>query len=419
MTSSAGTWRVLRHPPFRNLWLGQLVSAIGDYFYFLAVPIAVNRMTGGSTLAVGLATISFFLPQILFGLFAGVLVDRWDRRRTMIATDLFRAFVVLGALLVYLTDQLWIFYLVSFLISTASRFFFPAQMAVIPLIVEEEDLLAANGLNQVTMTAGMLIGPALAGLLIGSVGEPVAFVADAISYLFSAAMIFTIRVPRTNGVSVAEGQSTQVLWEDLKRGLRFLFSNRTLVGLVISVAVVQLGVGAINVLWVPFLDRYFGAGPWEMGLVDALQGVGMALGGIAVGALSDRFEKRWIGAVGIAVIGLAIAGMGVSPALILIFLFAVLIGLALTPAQAALTTVLQMVVPDALMGRVNGAFGTFVTTASLVSMAVAAVLGDLIGLRVLYTVAGLIVALAGGLTLSLVEEPGTAAISVHNLPEAP
>ncbi|HUW13040.1 MAG TPA: MFS transporter, partial [Anaerolineae bacterium] len=126
---------------FRLLWLGQIIARLGDNFYWLALLITVNEMTG-STLAMGFTTISLALPQLLLGLPAGVLVDRFDRRKVMIASDLLRSGLILFCLLVDGPEQVWIFYVVGFLMSAIGVFFIPARQAVTPLLVGEEDLLS-------------------------------------------------------------------------------------------------------------------------------------------------------------------------------------------------------------------------------------------------------------------------------------
>jgi len=120
--------RLFANKNFTALWLGQMISFVGDYFYWLAVPIMVERLTG-SALMVGLSVITTALPMLFLGPVAGVFVDRWDRKRTMIAADVLRALLVLPCLLVRTPDQVWIYYVVGFLMSCVSRFFFPAQNA--------------------------------------------------------------------------------------------------------------------------------------------------------------------------------------------------------------------------------------------------------------------------------------------------
>ncbi len=230
------------------LWLGQTISFIGDYFYWLAIPIMVERLTG-SALQVGLSIMASALPVLLLGPVAGVFVDRWDRKRTMIVADLLRALLVLACLLVQTPDQVWIYYVVGFLMSCISRFFFPARGAALPLIVtDKSDLLAANGLMQIVETVGLLAGPALAGFTIGLWGSQAAFVVDSASFLVSAAAILIMTVPHTTAgrQAAAGGQHGSGVERDA-RGRDLLFGSRTMVGVLLCLSVVQLGLGAVNV----------------------------------------------------------------------------------------------------------------------------------------------------------------------------
>ena len=245
---------LLRNRSFVALWLGQTISFVGDYFYWLAIPIMVERLTG-SALQVGLSVIASTLPFLLLGPLAGVFVDRWDRKRTMIISDLLRGLLVLACLLVQTSDQVWIYYTVAFLMSCVSRFFFPAQNAVLPLIVTgEDDLLSANGLMQIVQTAGFLLGPALAGFSIGLWGPQVAFTIDSASFFVSAVGILFMTVPNIRGDKQATGRQrpvrgqTATVWTEMRDGMSYLFGNRTMVGILVCLSVVQLGVGSIHVV---------------------------------------------------------------------------------------------------------------------------------------------------------------------------
>ena len=437
--------RLFRNRNFVALWLGQTVSFIGDYFYFLAIPIMVERLTG-SALQVGLAVIASALPMLLLGPVAGVFVDRWDRKRTMIISDLLRALLVLLCLLVRTPDQVWIYYVVAFLMSCVSRFFFPAQNAALPLIVPDKDeLLTANGLMQIVQTAGLLIGPALAGFSIGLWGAQVAFLADSATYLVSAVAITTMTIPTLGGApSEAGGSRTTVerqatggqlaaVWSEMREGVVYLFGNRTMVGILLCLAVVQLGIGAIHVIWVPFMQRTFGLGAEGLGAVDTAQGLGMALGGVALGFAAGRFRKKDMAAWSIVFIGGMIALMGLAPAFSLVDLipgleveaamaemtvgqrllhmplallaYSLLLGIALVPAQSALMTMMQLAVPDVKRGRVGSAMNALTTAAGLISMAAAAAAGEVVELRKIYVVAGLITSAAGLLGLLVLREP--------------
>jgi DHA3 family macrolide efflux protein-like MFS transporter len=425
--------RLIRNRSFVALWIGQTVSFVGDYFYFLAIPIMVERLTG-SALAVGLSVIASALPMLLLGPIAGVFVDRWDRKRTMIIADVLRGLLVLTCLLVQTSEQVWIYYVVGFLMSCVSRFFFPAQNAVLPLIVrEEDDLLAANGLMQIVQIAGFLVGPAMAGFSIGIWGERVAFLVDSATYFVSALAITTITVPRTTHGAQQQGGRVSAVMSEMWDGVVYLFGNRTMVGVLICLAVVQLGVGAMNVIWVPFMRRTFGLGPEGLGAVDTAQGIGMAIGGLSLGFFASRIEKRKLAGWMIIFIGGTIALVGLAPPFslanvipgvnvevnpaeltvgqrllhmpLLLLLYSVFLGMALVPAQSAVMTMMQLAVPDLKRGRVGSALNALTTAAGLLSMAIASGLGEVIELRMIYVAAGLIVSAAGIVGLFVLEEP--------------
>jgi MFS family permease len=328
----------------------------------------------------------------------------------------------------------WIYYVVGFLMSCVSRFFFPAQNAILPLIVrDKDDLLAANGLMQIVQTAGFLIGPALAGFSIGLWGAQVAFLVDSVTFLVSAAAITTMAVPRTTAEQPVQDRSLSSVWAEMREGIVYLFGNRTMVGVLLCLSVVQLGVGAIHVIWVPFMQRTFGVGAEGLGAVDASQGLGMTLGAVVVGFLAARFTRKNLAGWSIAFIGgmialvglappfslanllpgiqtdVAMAGMTVGQRLLhmplLLLVYSFLLGVALVPAQSSLMTMMQLAVPDLKRGRVGSALNALTTAAGLVSMAVAAAAGEVVALRLIYVVAGLITLVAGLLGLLVLREP--------------
>jgi MFS family permease len=403
----------------------------------------VERLTG-SALQVGLSVMASALPMLVLGPVAGVFVDRWDRKRTMIAADLLRGLLVLVCLSVKTADQVWIYYIVAFLMSSVSRFFFPAQNAVLPLIVRDRDhLLAANGLMQVVQTAGLLIGPALAGFAIGFWGAQIAFLVDSATFFVSAEAIVLMTVPRTTaGRQAPAGSQLAAVRTEMREGVTYLFGNRIMVGVLLCLAVVQLGLGAMNVIWVPFMQRVFGLGPEGLGAVDAAQGVGMAVGGVMLGFVTARFSKRKLAGWTIVFIGAMLAFIGISPAYslaslnpalpqglaqaemsvgqrllympLLVLLASFLVGVALVPAQSTLTTMMQLAVPDLKRGRVGSALNALTTAAGLVSMVAAAALGEIVALRSIYVVSGVVVAAGGLVGLVVLQEPPLPA-GVHDL----
>lgn len=397
---------LFRNRSFAALWLGQTVSFLGDYFYFLAIPIMVNRLTG-SALLVGIATISEALPVLLLGPLAGVFVDRWDRKTTMIVSNVLRGLLVLLLLLVKTPDQVWIFYLVGFTMSCVSRFFFPAQNAALPLIVTDpQDLLSANGLMQAVMTVGLLAGPALAGFTIGLWGSWVAFVFDSASFFISTAFILTMTIPKSEYRPAAAGtHPLQAVVDEMKEGVIFLFKSPVLAPMMVGMMVAYFSIGAVNVAWVPYLQRTFNIGAEGLGIVDSAQGVGMLAGGLSLGFLAARFKKIPMVVAGLALMGLFFVGMGVAPTFGFIIAMSLGIGLALVPVQSVIATIMQVAVPDEKRGRVGSAVNALAMAAGLVSMSAAAVFGDRFGLRNVYIACGLINGLSGLLALWFGREP--------------
>ncbi len=184
-----------RNRSFRQLWLGQVVSQMGDWFNTIALYTIILKLTGSGR-DVGLLLVARFVPSFLFGPISGVVADRFSRQKIMIVSDLLRALVVLGFLFVRRADQLWIIYVLTVFQLGLSTFFEPAKTAAIPSIVEDRELVAANAISSVTWSAMLTIGAAIGGMITGWFGTDVAFVLDAATYLLSAALIASIRVPK-------------------------------------------------------------------------------------------------------------------------------------------------------------------------------------------------------------------------------
>jgi MFS transporter, DHA3 family, macrolide efflux protein len=398
---------LFRNRHFMALWIGQIVSAVGDYFFWLAMSLAVRRLTG-STAIMGVAMVAVALPNLLLGPLAGVMVDRWDRRKTMIASDLARTLIVLLCLAVHTRQMVWLLILVGFLQSVFSQFFLPARGAALPLIVGKENLLSANGLMQTTMIASLIAGPGLAGITIQYCGLHSSFVVDSLSFLVSALSIASITVPHTQS---DHQQTFSAVREELRVGLTFLFTNRTLIGLMIALSLVQLGAGSLQVIWIPYLQTAFGIGPAGLGLADAVHGVGMVIGGLGVGLIFARFRKVTVSAVGLVVAGVSIFMIGQAHLFMWVLVWMVILGVMVPVISSALGTILQLVVPNDKLGRVGGAVNAVITAAGIVSMQAAGMLGQSVNLRWVYAGAGVLVLLGGLITPALVQEPTDAKLA--------
>jgi MFS family permease len=396
---------VLRNRDFLALWLGQIISQVGDSFTFLALLITVNRLTG-STVAMGLMMISLTLPQLLFSFLAGVVVDRVDRKWLMVTSDLLRGFCVLAFLTVRSAEQVYVLYIVGFLLSSVGVFFSPAKTAMIPRIIKDDQrLLSANALSQTIRVVALLIGPALAGFAIAWLGATVAFVVDSLTYFVSALAIVSIR---TSGRTADESRvGVSMVWRRLAEGFSYTLHNSTILGIIVTLLVGFLGIGAIEVLFVPYLQGEFGAGAEGVGFVQAAQGLGMLVGSVIVGNLAARFRLTRIIAWTIALLGIAIVACGLASRFMIIPMTTFIAGLSLAPLNASLSTLMQVTVPDDKLGRVGSVVDTTVTVSYLVSMGGAAFLADALGIRAVFVGAGLVTVLSLLPALTMMREPGT------------
>src|SRR5437867_11935096 len=180
--------------PFRFLWLGQVVSQMGDWFDTIAVYTIVLRLTGSGR-SVALIMVARFLPSFIMGPLSGVVADRFSRRTIMITADLLRALVVLGFLLVRRPDQMWLVYVLTVFQLAFSAFFEPAKTAAIPSIVSDRELLPANAIASVTWSAMLTLGAAIGGLVAGWFGTNAAFVLDSLTFVASAILIGSVSFP--------------------------------------------------------------------------------------------------------------------------------------------------------------------------------------------------------------------------------
>lgn len=401
---------ILRNRNFRNLWLGQIVSQMGDYFAFLAIMVVVGSFSqnvGETTAQVSGVMIASTLPRLLFGVLAGVFVDRWDRRITMLVSDLIRPALSLAMIPAFMSKNLWLMYALAFAMSAVGTFFNPAKGALIPKMVPADQLMAANSLSQTSQTLAFVAGPALAGAtfyLLGAGNEWMAFVLDAVSFAISAFAIWMIRMPKEDTKPVSEisteGSAVGRVAKELAVGLRALAFNKVVATLTVVFGVTMLGIGALNVLWVSFLKSEYGFTDsaelgWRFATIDIAFFSGMVLASVFVGNfMSNRPPKDFVvwGLIGAGVITIPIGYLGNYWMIVASMFF---IGLAVAPINTGTMTLMQIVVPNHQLGRVGGGMGTVADTASLASMGLAGLLGAAIGIPLVFLLAGALCAIAG------------------------
>jgi MFS family permease len=379
-----------RNASFLLLWAGQFVSQMGDRLAALAFPWLVYRSTG-SALGTGAVFALYSLPYVLFGAFAGVLVDRFDKRRLMIAVDVLRAVLVLAVPLVA-TRSLPAVFVLSFAIATAGVFFEPAKLAMVPEIVTPGRLLRANSLLATSENLTEILGWAFAGALLASVSTSVAFRLDAVTFAISAAALLLMRYRAP--VCAAAELTAHAFWDELREGLHFLARDRGLRANTTMIVVCVAGLGAAYPLTFLFAVNVLDGGAGAFGALEAIVGAGFLLGSLALVALASRVRKGRVMIAGLAVMGASLALVATTGSVLVAALPFAIFGTANAIVLIAVDTYLQQVVPHGMRGRVLGTRFTLTQGTYAVSVLVAGALAGVVDVRVLFVAAGAIVALS-------------------------
>ena len=310
-------WRLVRdNANFRNLWIGQIVSLLGDWFNLIASATLIAVLTGSGAAVGGLFVVRMIAP-FLVAPFAGVLADRVNRKHLLIATDLVRGVVVLGFFLVREPGDVWLLYALTAVQLGISGFFFPPRNALLPDLVDRADLGAANALSSATWSVMLALGTALGGFVAGGFGVTVAFAVDALTFFVSALFILRIVYAPPAALSAQDHKSggfENPLGQYIE-GLRYLRGHRDVMVYAVQKAIVSLLVwGSFQVLQVTIAEQVFVIGEGGgigLGFIFAVSGIGTGLGPIFVRWLTgDRdgplrratILNYLVAAVGIAMI---------------------------------------------------------------------------------------------------------------------
>jgi MFS family permease len=356
---------------FRLLYIGQTISQLGDWFNTVAVYALLLDLTGSAT-AVAWMLIVQMLPIALVGPVAGVVVDRLNRRRIMMAADILRGCLIFGLLFVRRADQIWIAYVVTALTVAAQAFFEPARTATIPNITSAEELLPANALSSATWSAMLAIGASLGGLVSAVFGRNLAFVINALSFFASAVFIGSTRYdatpaprPQLHGLMELSGI------RDLVDGLRYIRRHSHVAALMLVKAGWGAGAGILLLLTI-FGQRVFPIGSTSaagIGILYGARGIGAALGPIMLRWILGQKPAALRRTIGPAyfIVGIFYAALAGAPVLPLAALCVLLAHFGGSILWVFSTVLLQMEVPDQFRGRVFAAELALVTLTSSIS----------------------------------------------------
>jgi Na+/melibiose symporter-like transporter len=406
------------HRDLRLVLSAGLVSMVGDWILRIGLMYRVFVLTN-STIVSAILMLSSFVPQLLLGSVAGVFVDRWDRRRTMVVSNLLLAVGLLPLLLVHDASRVWIVFVVVFVESTIAQFFVPAEQALLPRLVPDDRLVTANALNGQTRDLSRLIGSAIGGVVAAVGGIIAVTLVDAASFLVCAAMIAGLRTSGRvdaphplaaagHGVDASYGQGAEAshghgsdpggaeqpavaaahrltaLRDEWLDGLRLVAHHRVLRLLAIFLLVTSTGEGIMSTLFAPFVQKVLHGSSQAFGVVVAVQAVGGIVGGLVAAAIGHRVSAARLlgvaavvfGAIDLAIFLYPLGYVAVWPAVVGM----VAVGLPAALMLAGFMTLFQRTTVDSHRGRVFGAFGAAEGVAVMVGTLGGGLLAQFVGI---------------------------------------
>jgi MFS family permease len=358
------------------LWIATVVSVFGDFLAIFAIIALVTFNLHGSATEVAMVLVSFMAPFAIVSPFAGVFVDRWNVKRTMIASDLIRGVLVLALLFV---RDLNLIYAILFTMSIVSTFFVPAQQVAVRLITPMAGLMAVNGLMSQAQQGSLIIAPAVAGELVQLAGANSCFLYDSFSFFFSAALVMTLTIERER--SAASGSA---MLDSMRQGFRFIFTHSTISFVILCMTSGMFAMRCFGALLSIYVRDILHSTSAAFGLLNTLIGIGMIVGTQLLTRFARHIRQQklvvyGVGGMGVAVLMTAVFGAMGSTA-------AGMLGLGFCAAAIFITatTLIQQETPPELMGRVMSCLMCLMAGSQVVAMLGAGPIAEKTGVPILY-----------------------------------
>ncbi len=397
------------------LWQGQLVSAVGDMVYQVALGFWVLAFTG-STAVMGLVIAAGFIPRALISPFAGVLVDRANRKLLLVLMDFIRGVAVLIVALAAFGGWLNVPIIVTaaVIIGLCAAFFDPSVTSTIPSIAKREHLVQVNSLFAINQTGAGIIGNALGGILFAALGAPVLFLINGVSYLVSSFTELFMSIP-----AVVQQEKDFRFFTDMKQGLKFIFAHQGMVVLMISVFSLNFLLSLSGILFLPYFDQRADLGPEPFGFAMAILSAASLMGFLTLIVKKIPRGKQFpFFAVSTSLFVLARMSLFSFENLYLIFLQFALFGFSVSIINSLIGAAGQLMVPEHLRGKVFGFLGAMGTGLMPLGMALGGVLAEYFPIPVIQLSTGILVGL--GFIPTLVNREFRRMVNQEfNLPEDP
>lgn len=363
---------------FFLFWLGQAVSIFGNLLLSLALPIMTYNITGRRT-TLGLTIMLQAIPVVLAGPFSGALIDRWNKKKTIVIADILRALLLIPLIIVKGRSLLYVIYAVSFSSSLVGIFFEPAFAAAMPKIAGRENVLKANSLIQTIVSIVKLIAPLLGTALYTLLGTGILIGIDILTFIVSIVTMLLINTDLSTMGS--ENISFKAIKEDIASGIRYISARRKIAIILTASLFLAFFNGIMNVQLLPYVKDVLNAGNQGYGIVVAIQGGGQIIGSIIIGLFGKKMDRGKLCALcfwGIAFVTIPYTNVKTFAMLLP---FACLMGFFMTGMFIGINTLIQTTVDESFMGRVDNSFSILLQAGMLVTTLASGILSDRYGVR--------------------------------------
>lgn len=401
---------LLRDKNFSLLWFSQIISNFGDRLNQMALIGLIYARTPGSTIELAKLLSFTIIPVFIVGPVAGIYVDRWNRKYTMVSCDLLRGLLVLliPVSITYFRSMVPVYVLV-FIIFSITRFFLPSKLSIIPDIIHKDRLLLANSLTSTTMMIATMIGFGCGGIIVAQLGAKGGFYVDSATYFISAVMVSFVALrikERMNILSPSEKLSLiikKTVIGDIKEGLRYLKNNRDIKMVASTMFLMMAGVGSIYIIIIVFVQEALRSSTEHLGFLAMLLGTGLFLGSLAYGRFGAALSKKKVINFGLGSTGLLIVifsvGIRTYPSFLAAALLSVILGIFASPIVVSSNTLLHEVMADRMRGRVFSLLEIIMHIGFVMFMVLTSLAAEYIRKDLILVMIGLIFSMIGFLKL--------------------
>lgn len=404
--------KILKNRNFFLLWLGQIISQMGDRLGQMALIAFVYLRSPGSTLQIAKILSFTIIPVFIIGPLAGVYVDRWDRRRTMYICDFMRSLLVLAIpLFLFYSKNLAPIYLIIFIAFSIGRFFVPAKLSIIPDLVANRDLLIANSLVNTSGMIAAVLGFGISGVLVERLGAKSGFYLNSLTFLVSGAFIFLISkkfIAQTSleevGKEIVEVISKSV-FQEVKEGILYFIQKKDIRFTAGIIFALWSALGSVYVVIIVFVQKTLHSATKDLGLLVMFLGIGLFLGSLVYGKFGHRISHYKIIFVALVLSGimLMIFALGIYyfPFFMLAALLALCLGLIVSPIMIASNTIIHNVSDNEMLGKIFSSLEIVMHLGFILFMFISSILAERFSHLLILVIVGCLLSLLGLVSLFL------------------